>query len=121
MLSVYLSVHGLQVLCNIFPWDVQTHTGLTLFVCYMDACIEFLKGLVSTGDCGSERVKWLKAGADDTSELQANKWGDGGGSVGQYSIGTRDDPKTRGSNPRLRQQEHKRQFGERFSESKMLC
>ena len=57
MLSVYFSVHRLQVLCNILPWDFKTHTGLILFVCYMDAYIEFLKALVSRGDCGSERVK----------------------------------------------------------------
>ena len=57
MLSVYFSVHRLQVLCNILPWDFKTHTGLTLFVCYMDAYIEFLKALESRGDCGSERVK----------------------------------------------------------------
>ena len=29
---------------------------MILFVCYMDAYIEFLKGLVSRGDYGSERV-----------------------------------------------------------------
>ena len=57
MLSVYFSVHRLQVLCNILPWDFKTHTGLILFVCYMDAYIEFLTALVSRGDCGCERVQ----------------------------------------------------------------
>ena len=28
-----------------------------MFTCYMDAYTEFLKDLVSSGDCGSERVK----------------------------------------------------------------
>ena len=56
MLSVYFSVHRLQALCHILPWDFKTHTGLILFVCYMDAYIEFLKALVSRGNCGSERV-----------------------------------------------------------------
>ena len=54
MLSVYLSVW--QVLWDNLPRDFKTHTGSVLFVCYMDASIEFLKGLVSRGDYGSERV-----------------------------------------------------------------
>ena len=65
MLSVYLSVHRLQVLCNILPWDFNTHTGLILFICYMDAYIEFLKALVSRGDCGSERVNHASAPQDE--------------------------------------------------------
>ena len=58
MVSVYLSVHRLQVLCHILPWDFKTqNTGSILFISYTDAYIEFRKDLVSRGDCGSERVK----------------------------------------------------------------
>ena len=39
------------------PSDFKTPYRMILLVCYMDAYIEFLKGLVSRGDYGSERVK----------------------------------------------------------------